>query len=166
MALTLADGPKGRADPLFAAHEGPIVTWAMAIWERWFPISAFESLAAFAVTKLDGAQRVWSNVTGPATGVLATMRRRGWKMFDAFRVVTDNERLMDLRIDPPTVITEEYRLAVRRFRWRCVETKIGKLTLCNLSQLEPQCVPSGPCSRRGPTTRSGTMTFEGPCVPP
>ena len=48
LALMLADGSEsGRADPAYDAHEGPIRSWAMAIWEGWIPRESLTRLVEY-----------------------------------------------------------------------------------------------------------------------
>ena len=52
MALILADGsPKGKVDPAFPAHAGPIVYMAKAVWHGWLSNQAMLSGTATALTK-------------------------------------------------------------------------------------------------------------------
>ena len=100
MAMIVADGPTGRADPAYEAHEGPIRTWAMVVYESWLPPSALNRLAAHARRLVTTAKNVWGKVTGPASGCFATAARIGWTMQDACCFITDLGRHLDLRVDP------------------------------------------------------------------
>ena len=43
IALMIADGPSGKADPAYEAHLQPIGMWAKAIWEEWFTGSMLQN---------------------------------------------------------------------------------------------------------------------------
>ena len=101
----LADGSAtGRADPAFDAHEGPIGSWAMAIWEGWLPREAQTSLFNFARRKLARAKSIWSACAGAGAGFVATADRLGWNLVDAFTIEDDAGQFLDMRVTPPAAV--------------------------------------------------------------
>ena len=63
----------------------------------------------------------WAVAYGPGAAYVLTCWRLGWKVIDAATVVTDLGNRLDLRLDPPAVVTKQCFLAVQRWRWRKVE---------------------------------------------
>ena len=122
LALMIADeSSRGRADPAFVAHRGPIGEWAQAVWESWLPQHALLQLAASAKHRLAVAAQQWAAVLGPGAAYVATAGRLGWTVHDAVNVTTDTGLALNLREDPPIVIARECDAAVGRWRWRAVE---------------------------------------------
>lgn len=134
-ALMMADGgPKGRADPAFDAHDMPIGQWAMAVWEGSMPKKSLLQLAASAKSRLIEAKRIWSKVFGPAAAMVASCARIGWTVIDALNVMTDDGTPLNFAADPPAVVREECREAVRRWRWRNIASTMNQLQLNGTSQ--------------------------------
>ena len=134
-ALMIADGgPRGRADPAYDAHDLPIGQWSMAVWEGWLPKHSLLLLAASAKRQIIGAKRIWAKVYGPAAAMVASCSRLGWTVLDALNITTDQGRGLNLATDPPAVIREECREAVRRWRWRNIATTMSPLQLNGTSQ--------------------------------
>ena len=78
LVLVVADRQEGdTADPAFAAHALPLCDWAAAIWENWKPHDGLRITFSQGKLRLASAKRVWSNVTAPATAVLASLGRIG-----------------------------------------------------------------------------------------
>ena len=101
MALVMADGGlSGKADPAFDAHEQPIGQWSMACWELWLPACSLLHLAAKAKAALLRPGHIWARVRGPGAAMVASCARLGWSVTDAFSLVTDQGKLLHLRIDP------------------------------------------------------------------
>ena len=115
----LADGnAKGRADPAFPAHSMPIGAWAAAVWERMLPMDALERMIESAKGRVLSTVRPWSVCYGPAAAFVATCGRLKWRVINAFKVVTDLGREIDMILDPPKAVVLEVDEAVRRWRWR------------------------------------------------
>ena len=117
LTLLAIDGTSGTLDPAFEAHASVIKHWALAVWDRWFQVPHMQETLNIARHKLAPAKGSWWNiVTGPATALIATIRRLGWTCTDATTLVTDEGRVLDLRADPPVVVANEVKHAVRG-RW-------------------------------------------------
>ena len=128
MALPLLDGSeKGRADPAFQAHSGPIGSWAKAIWNMWIPYDLMQESVADAMIRIARASRMWAVVKGPAAALVATATRIGWTVIDAHTVIADTGRIVDLSIEPPIVVTALCDEAVVRWRWKRIEERIPEL---------------------------------------
>ena len=122
--LYVADGARGALDPAFDAHVRPIHMWALAHWQGWRTPSQLHD--AFCEAKgrvLSGTKTLWSKVAGPAAAVVASARRIGWNFLSGSQVECDDGLVLDLLLDPPVVVKNEVRRAVRRWRLN----NIGKL---------------------------------------
>ena len=119
LALLAIDGTCGKLDPAFAAHAGPVLHWAKATWDSWFPARQMEDAFIRATAKLAGARgTVWNVVTGPVTALIASTRRLGWAFDGPWRLRTDVGHIVDLRADSPAAAAAHVGEAVRRWRWR------------------------------------------------
>ena len=91
-------------DPAFAAHCGPIVVWATAVWESWLAADVMQKLWAQAFIRLPpcSSQRSpWASVRGPAAAYVATARRLAWHPLSVHLFRTDDGQVLDLRRGPP-----------------------------------------------------------------
>ena len=128
ITLMLADGgPRGRADPAFAAHTEPIGHWAMAVWEAWMPRRGLTRLASAAARRLSESRRPWSVVYGPAAAFVASAQRLGWVVHDACEVSMDNGQPLHFGLDSPCFVKRLVDESVRRWRWRRVEARLESL---------------------------------------
>ena len=128
LALILADGGRRSiADPAFPAHLQPIGEWATAVWENWLPVSALHRMVFDAKKRLAKARSVWSVCYGPAAAVVATCARLNWNVLDATAIKTDDGKVLHLNLDPPVVVMQEVKKAVRRWRWRSIERTLSDL---------------------------------------
>ena len=125
LVLHAADGANGTLDPAFDAHGLPIWMWALAHWEHWLACRYMHEAITYASSKVriqDGDAR-WALVTGPSAAVVASASRIGWRFKAGHLLCTDQNEVLDLSLDPPIVVLQETRRAVRRWRLR----NIGKL---------------------------------------
>ncbi len=133
LVLYTADGPYGTLDPAFDAHVVPLFMWAMAHWQRWQPHLALQEAADHAKDKvIKGGKAVWSTVTGPAAAVVASAHRIGWSIVGGRHIHCDDGEELDLLLDPPVVVVQAARRAVRRWR------------LQNIGAALPHLVPDSP----------------------
>ena len=66
---------------------------------------------------LSRARNRWQKVTGPATALIMTCLRLGWRA-QGPRLFTHTDRVLDMRVDPPAVVKQHMQEAVmggRRF---------------------------------------------------
>ena len=56
-------------------------------------------------------------VTGPAAALICTLQRDGWRVARAIKLVTEEDRVLDLHTDPPVVVGRLMEAAVRKWRW-------------------------------------------------
>jgi hypothetical protein len=105
----------------------PIGEWALAAWERWEPEKAVQRMVSHSLVKLSSAKSPWHKCYGPAAAYILTCWRLQWVVLDAFTVVTDQGRVLHLRLDPPAVVNKECMLAVQRWRWRRIEKVMPQL---------------------------------------
>ena len=111
------DGPHGTADPAFDAHTGPIKYWAIAFWEGWFPSEEMDAAFNMARTKLNSKGRsVWARVTGPATALVATLKRIQWTWVGDHALKDDIGNVLILGLDAPKTFTAAAQASVRRWR--------------------------------------------------
>ena len=114
MALVLADGQKGKADPAYEAHYTPIVMWAKAVYNHWVPVGALQAAIERAKPRLAAADNLWLSVRGPVAAMVATAGRLGWQVDSATRVI-------DFTADSPAVVKDLVTRAVRT--WRRAEVR-------------------------------------------
>ena len=78
MTPALADGgARGRADPAYDAHLGPIGHRAMAVWEDWVAWKVLQRLVVRAQLRLARAKSPWAIIFGPAAAFVAWALRIG-----------------------------------------------------------------------------------------
>ena len=117
LVLYVADAAGGRADPAFEAHGQPIKFWALSWWQQWRPHAELEHAHEQAVAKLTSARgSIWRVVTGPATAVVATAWRIGWRFLNAVEVITESGRKLNFLKDSPEAIVQAVYTSVRRWR--------------------------------------------------
>jgi len=73
----------------------------------------------------------WVAVTGPATAAVATASRIGWTFMSGRAILCDDGVVLDCLLDPPIVIAQAVKRALRRSR------RLG-----NIAFLLPQLVPA------------------------
>ena len=130
LALMIADGSaKGKADPAYEAHSGPIQQWAMAVWDQRLQSNELLVLAADAKVRLTKAKSPWSVCAGPAAAFIATAARIGWTITDAFGGTDDRGKSVDFVKDPPIVIKRRCEDSVRRWRWRRISQALPSANL-------------------------------------
>ena len=86
-----------------------------------------ERLAAKAKQKLRKAKNPWSKVKGPAAAMVASCQRLGWTVVNSSELRTDQGDTLDLHADSPAAVKMEIIRAVKRWRWRNIETKMPQL---------------------------------------
>ena len=132
--------PLGRADPAYEAHSQPIVTWAMATWEKWMPPNLMKDMVVSASRDLALAKRIWAGVKGPASALIASAARIGWRVLNSTMMITDEDKLLDMQLDPPKVIEQQVHEAVRRWRLKRIARRkpqiAGENGSCDVA-LEP-----------------------------
>ena len=60
----------------------------------------------------------WALVSGPADAVVATAARLQWDFVDSSTVKCDDGAVLDLLLDPPIIVADAVKRAVRRWRTR------------------------------------------------
>ena len=122
--LILAEtGAKGKVDPAFPAHCAPIVAWATAVWEQWFPLPTLRALCNQGLKLLRVATSPWPRVKGPGTALVATAARLGWEVAGPTTMRTHSGQVLDLSRDSPAFVKSVVEEAVVRWRWRQVEAR-------------------------------------------
>ena len=127
-------------DPSYTAHVGPIKAWATAWWDGWTDKNAMGVAYRSAANRLRSAKAsVWSNVNGPASALIATCSRIGWKSTDGRTFKDDLGTVHDVALDPPMSIAAAAQRSVRRW---CLRQVFAEL---------PTAAPVGNTSTRQPT---------------
>ena len=119
LTLYTIDGATGTMDPAFDAHVQPLQTWAMSWWEHWQSPDSMEAAIDDARERVivDGQER-WAKVIGPADATVAFAHRIGWRFIDGHTISCDDGSVLDCMLDPPIVIADAVKRAVRRWRLR------------------------------------------------
>ena len=126
--LIMMDGsPNGKADPAFAGHCDPIVSWAEAVWSSWLPLYVLTSIASSALNVLRVCMNPWNCVRGPGAAFVASAQRLGWKVNSATSAIDDRGNSIAFNRDPPAMIRFLVEKSVRRWRWRRIEAKCPTL---------------------------------------
>ena len=95
IAMMILDGSdKGRADPAFEAHSGPIGHWAQAVWHTWLPINQLQEMIDDGFARTSAAQQPWRVAYGPAAALILTCERIGRKVMSATEIRTDLGRII------------------------------------------------------------------------
>ena len=105
-----------NSDPAFRLTTGPVVEWSTALWSGEVPLDVLDRVARKAPSRLAGRRRPWSGAHGPGGVLLLTLRRMGWRLFDARTLEDDRGSRVDLlRVGP-----REVRCMVERgvSRWQ------------------------------------------------
>ena len=130
LVLYVVDGAQGTLDPAFDAHVLPLYMWAMAHWESWLmPLQLEEAMQEAQKRVMHEGVVAWSRVAGPAAALIASASRIGWTVISGRLIRCDDGVVLDFALDPPIVITQAVRRAVRRWR------------LSNIAKLLPHLVP-------------------------
>ena len=117
LVLTLADSRDSQTtDPAFDAHVLPLVYWAHAVWSDLRPVTALAQALACAQSRIDAAASMWSVVTGPASAVIASASRLGWRVPDCTRFVDDLGVELNLRRASPARVRVAVVESVRRWQ--------------------------------------------------
>ena len=145
LLLHAIDRPHGTLDPAFDAHANLVLTYAIAVWGAWFTRQQFELAFQQASLKLMAKEDEswWRLVTGPITALLASLRRIGWVMPNAFEVIDDLGTSWHLGVHAPGSI------AIACSRWRL--NRIGSLL--------PGLIPNG-CDVGSPTCTEDTILVD------
>ena len=129
LVLWAIDQARGTMDPAFDAHVLPIKFWALAVWQEWRPRRMLERALLDARTKLlTFKTSVWQKVVGPASAIVASAARLGWRFLSAFELETDCGKTLSFLQDSPSYIAEEVREAVRRWRFARITQNMTYLT--------------------------------------
>ena len=89
----------------------------LAYWEGWFTLTEVGTAIQLAREKLKCSKRsLWAGVTGPATALVATLDRIGWKWIDGDCVADDLRHAWCFGFDPPHAFVTAVRGSVRRWR--------------------------------------------------
>ena len=149
LLLHAIDGPSGTLDPAFDAHATLVLIYAIAVWQAWFSREQFELAFQQASLKLAAKEHDswWGLVTGPITALLASLRRIGWSMPNAFEVVDDLGGTWFLGSDSPGAIAATCKDAVRRWR------------LSRIGTFLPGLIPDS-CDVGAPVCSGGTILVD------
>ena len=148
VVLYVADGASGTLDPAFDANVLPLQMWALAHWQSWVPVQKLEAAMQQALADHPPDQpTAWRRVAGPVSALVAAIRRLGWAIGNHRQFRTDVGEQLDLLLDPPCVVAQAARRAVRRWR------------VAGLGRAMPALIPQIP-DLVVDRDRSGRPTFE------
>ena len=117
LVLYTADAAGGTLDPAFDAHVQPLQSWSLACWQKWQPLESMRKVMRHARERImNDGKASWAKVSGPAAAALATADRIGWTFISGDRLHCDDGTVLDLHLDPPVVVAEAVKRAVRRWR--------------------------------------------------
>ena len=92
-----------EADPAYIVHRRPLLIWATAIWDGTAPMPLLQSAVKLARAAFVPSNP-WLRARGPASGLLATLRRIGWDMLTATVLVEHTGVQRDLRSTCPATL--------------------------------------------------------------
>ena len=69
----------------------------------------------------------WDKVNGSAAALIITLKGIEWKLADERTVQTDEERTLDLLLDPPTATVNAVRAGSRRWRFRNIMEQVPSI---------------------------------------
>ena len=117
LVLHLLDGASGTLDPAFDAQVQPLYMWALAHWQRWQTEASLRETSEHAQRSVFSEDIIiWNRVHGPATAVIPSASRIGWTIRGGRCLITDEGATLDLLLDPPVLIAQIARQAVRRWK--------------------------------------------------
>ena len=91
------------------------------------PLRTMERLTITTKKKLRKANNTWAKVKGPAAAMVASCYRLGWSVVSGTELLTDQGETLDLLLDSPAAVKLEVARAVKRWRWRNLETLMPQL---------------------------------------
>ena len=109
LVLYSCDTSTGTLDPAFEVHVQPLLSWALAHWQRWQPLASLNLAVEHARERvIVDDSTVWAKVNGPAAAVVASAHRLGWTFLDGSTLRCDDKvrlifswiRLLWLRMLP------------------------------------------------------------------
>ena len=111
--------------PAYAAHVVPMREWACRVYDaeinstcdRKNRVSRMREAFNTQQAASDTEQCAWQQVKGPATALMATMRRIKWQPIAHDRWVTDTGEELDLKKTIPYLVGMKVREAVERWLW-------------------------------------------------
>jgi hypothetical protein len=77
---------------------------------------------------------MWSNVKGPATAIIATMKRLGWQPTSATTFIDDEGDVHDVKVDPPVAIKHALNRSTRRWRLNRINSHLPELKTSRLKE--------------------------------
>ncbi len=120
------------------AHVQPIHSWALAHWQEWQPIDSLHSAAQKAQAKVfQSGLDHWNRVSGLATAVVAMASRIGKQFLSGSRLEADDRAQFDLTVDPPIIVAEAVKRAVRRWRHARLRPCLASYQLSQTCGLPP-----------------------------
>ena len=118
---------RGKFDPAFPAHCGPIVTWATAVWESWLPLPTLRALYQQGCKLRSLSSSPWPRVKGPGAALFATAARLGWEVTSPTSLRTHDGYELHLLRDSPAFVKVSVEEAVGSWRWRQVAARLPSI---------------------------------------
>ena len=104
-------------DPAYEATLAPLLMWSLAIWNQWVPRIVLIRSFAKARTVMQAAKVPWQVAVGPASVVLACLKRIGWEATSPFLWKTAKGMAIDLDEMCAADLARLIRYDVRKWLW-------------------------------------------------
>ena len=118
LTLDLALAGTGT-DPAYRAHMEPVQFLCQALWDDWVPRSCILRTLSGAAMRIEQLTNPWAGIKGPASAVVATIRRLGWEIA-RHKPTQWRTHVGDIDIDvlPPRAVCNIVKDAVELWLWR------------------------------------------------
>ena len=126
-----------NSDPAFRLTTGPVIEWSTALWSGEVPLEVLDRVARIAASRLAGRRRPWLGAHGPGGVLLLTLRRMGWRLFDARTLEDDRGSRVDLLRVGPREVRCMVERGVSRWQHRMAAAEFGAPPLASGLRLEP-----------------------------
>ena len=102
----------------YHANSAPILAWAEVVASEKISNEDLRHSATFYQEKLRRSKSVWNSVTGPTSGLHATLARLKWKLIGAHLLKLCDGTFLDLRTCPTTKLNKLIDEATEKYLWR------------------------------------------------
>ena len=107
-----------QVDRAYHANSAPILHWARVVRDAGDKLPDLRAATRFFYIKLRESNSIWNSVTGPISGLLATLNRLRWRMIGAHLIRLPDDQYIDLRIIPVPKLNRMIDAATESYIWR------------------------------------------------